>query len=232
MLLAHTMPSQPPRDLFPYFRTVTEMPAQVDWTAFFGNPRPVELDIGCGRGKFLVTAGETRPERNFLGVELDYTEARRTAKRVQKRAWEHVRVLGGDARELLKRVVPAHSVSAAHVYFPDHWWKRKHKKRRLFNEEFADLLACIVMPGGLVHSWTDVEEYFGVISALMNHHVEFQTAELPPLSAPTHDLDYQTSFHRRRAQAGCTIYRGVWKRREISPPAAPADGFSLARGSV
>ncbi len=213
------MLKSPPQDLFPFFRTLAELPCPVDWAEFFGNDRPVELDLGCGRGKFLVQAAETGGERNFLGVELDYTEGRRGAKRLQKRGVEHVRVIGGDAKEFLRKHVVPHSVSAAHVYFPDPWWKRKHKKRRLFNDEFADLLANAVMPGGFVHSWTDVEEYFGVIASLMNHHPEFIAETPPPLPEPTHDLDYQTSFHRRRAQAGCTIYRGLWRRREIS--AAP-----------
>src|SRR5689334_1835428 len=116
------MPISPPRDLFPYFRTLSELPCPLDWAEFFGNDRPVELDLGCGRGMFLVTAGESHTDRNFLGMELDYKEARRGAKRVQKRAMDHVRVIGGDAKDFLRRYVPAHSVSAAHVYFPDPWW--------------------------------------------------------------------------------------------------------------
>lgn len=209
-------PSASKHDLFPYFRTLAEMPCPVDWADFFGCDKPVELDIGCGRGMFLVNASVTNPDRNFLGIELDYKEGRRGAKRLQRRSQPNARVLGGDAKEFLRRYVPAHSVSSAHVYFPDPWWKRKHKKRRLFNDEFTDLLARIVQPNGLVHSWTDVEEYFGVISALMNHHAEFEPLPVPPLSEPSHDLDYQTSFHRRRSQAGCATYRGLWRRREIS----------------
>jgi tRNA (guanine-N7-)-methyltransferase len=205
----------PSIDLFPYFRTLQELPCPLDWATFFGNDRPVELDIGCGRGMFLVNAGLTHPECNFLGIELDYTEGRRGAKRLQKRRMDHVRVIGGDAREFLRKFVPPHSVAVAHVYFPDPWWKRKHKKRRLLNDEFVDLLARTVTAGGLVHSWTDVEEYFGVISALMNHHPDFCAETLSPLPEPAHDLDYQTSYHRRRFQAGCAIYRGLWRRGEI-----------------
>lgn len=220
----------PHHDLFPYFRTVQEMPSPVDWPTFFVNDRPVELDIGCGRGMFLVNAALARPDHNYLGIELDYKEGRRGAKRLQKRALDHVRVVGGDAKEFLRRHVTAHSVFAAHVYFPDPWWKRKHKKRRLFNDEFADLLANVLQAGGLLHSWTDVEEYFGVISALMNHHPDFEPLTCPPLADLSHDLDYQTSFHRRRAQAGCTIYRGLWRRREISPGTAAESENRLAEG--
>ena len=204
----------PAVDLHPYFVTLDEIEGMIDWPSFFGNDHPVQMDIGCGRGKFLFESTVAFPEINWLGVELDYSEGRRGATRIAKRALPNGRVVGGDARELLLKKTVPHSVSAAHVYFPDPWWKTKHKKRRLFTDEFADLLARVVQFGGLVHSWTDVEDYFGVISALMNHHADFEP--LPPAPEPegrTED-DYLTGFHRRRKQAGCTIYRGLWRRRQ------------------
>ena len=103
-------------------------------------------------------------------------------------------------------------MSAVHVYFPDPWWKKKHRRRRVFTDEFADLAAQVLKPNGLLHSWTDVEEYFGVISALMNHHAQFTALEPPPERPPAHDMDYQTSFERRSRQAGCPIHRGLWQR--------------------
>ena len=137
----------------------------------------------------------------------------RSSKRIAKRSLPNGRVIGGDARELLsKRIVP-HSVAAAHVYFPDPWWKHKHQKRRLFTDEFADLLARVVKHGGLVHSWSDVGDYFEVISALMNHHADFEPRPPAPEPEGKHDLDYLTGFHRTRKQAGCTIHRGLWQRR-------------------
>lgn len=202
----------PAVDLHPYFIALDEIEGVIDWPTFFGNDHPVELDIGCGRGKFLFESTVAHPETNWLGVELDYSEGRRGATRIAKRSLPNGRVLGGDARELLSKKIVPHSVEAAHVYFPDPWWKTKHKKRRLFTDEFADLLARVVRHGGLVHSWTDVEDYFKVISALMNNHAEFEI--LPPAPEPEgrDDTDYLTSFHRRRKQAGCTIHRGQWRR--------------------
>ena len=192
----------PTIDLRPYFMPLAEIEGVLDWQSIFENDRPVQMDIGCGRGKFLCDSTMAHPETNWLGVELDYTEARRAATRLAKRALPNGRVIGGDAHELLSKRVVLHSVAAAHVYFPDPWWKRKHHKRRLFTDEFADLLADLVQHGGFVHSWTDVGEYFEVISALMNHHAEFTPRTPPPEPAGANDLDYLTNFHRRGKKAG------------------------------
>jgi tRNA (guanine-N7-)-methyltransferase len=207
------MRREPPVDLKPYFLTLTDLAEPLDWKAFFGNDQPVELDVGCGRGLFLFNASSAHPETNYLGLELDYKEGRRAARRLSKRSQPNARVLGGDARVALTKLIPGRSVRAVHVYFPDPWWKRKHKRRRLFTDEFVDLAAGVLQSGGLLHSWTDVEDYFEVIRSLMDHHAAFETLPPPPEQEPTHDLDYQTSFERRRRQDGATIYRGLWRKR-------------------
>ncbi|HXY34641.1 MAG TPA: tRNA (guanosine(46)-N7)-methyltransferase TrmB [Planctomycetaceae bacterium] len=200
-------------DLRPYFLTLNDLTGPLAWSVLFGNANPVEIDVGCGRGLFLFSASTSNPAVNYLGLELDYHEGRRAARRLWKRSLPNARVLGGDARIALAKFVPSHSVDAVHVYFPDPWWKRRHKRRRLFTDEFVDLAAGVLKRGGLLHSWTDVEEYFGVIRALMDHHAEFEALPPPVESPPAHDLDYRTSFERKKRQLGATISRGLWKRR-------------------
>jgi tRNA (guanine-N7-)-methyltransferase len=202
---------QTPVDLKPHFLTFDDLDGRIDWARFFGNANPVELDVGCGRGLFLVNAGLTHPDVNYLGLELDYHEGRRAARRLHKRAMPNARVLGGDVRIALNRYIPPRSVQAIHVYFPDPWWKRKHKRRRIFTDEFVSQMAASLAPGGLVHSWTDVGEYFAVISALMDHDARFEPLPAPPERAPKHDLDFQTSFERKKRHAGETIWRGCWR---------------------
>ena len=214
------MPTPPPVDLRPWFLTFADLDPylddeqRLDWPKLYGNDQPVQLDIGCGRGMFLVNAGTAAPQTNWLGMEVDYKEARHGARRLQKRELPNVRILGGDARYALDTFVHPGSVEAAHVYFPDPWWKRKHKRRRLFTEAFVTQLATVVRPGGLVHSWTDVEDYFTVISTLMNHDPRFETLPPPAERTAEHDLDYQTSFERKKRKAGSTIYRGRWRLRK------------------
>ena len=208
-------------DLGGYFLTLDELSGPIDWTGFFGNDRPVELEIGTGRGLFLMNAGQQQPERNFLGIELDYQEGRFAARRLRKRELTNVRILGGNARAALDKFIPNHSVSVVHVYFPDPWWKRRHRTRRIFNAAFVAELARVLIPGGTLHAWTDVEEYFGVIQALVNGNANFQPQSPPAERPAAHDMDYHTNFERKKRKSGCPIYRGCWKSCQLSVVSCP-----------
>lgn len=200
-------------DLKPYFLTLDDLEGTVDWPEYFGNGNPVEVDVGSGRGLFLVKAGVSYPDVNYVGVEIDYREGRRAARRLQKREMSNVRVWGGDVHLAFDKCMPANSVRAVHVYFPDPWWKRKHRRRRVFTDQLIDRMVTVLEPGGHVHSWTDVEEYFHVIKALMDHDPRFETLEAPTEQTPENDLGYQTSYERKKRQSGETIYRGLWRLR-------------------
>ncbi|RPI89482.1 MAG: tRNA (guanosine(46)-N7)-methyltransferase TrmB [Planctomycetaceae bacterium] len=210
-------------DLRPWFQTLADLPAPpIDWRAFFGNDQPVELEVGSGRGLFLVTAGTRQPLRNFLGIECDFKEARRAAERIRKRGLPNVRLLGADARLVLAEYVVAGSLSALHVYFPDPWWKRRHHKRRLFTPSFLDQVARVLEPGGLLHAWTDVAEYFTMMVELLAKHPAFERLPDPAEEAPENDLDYRTSFERKKRKAGLKINRGVWRIRDCRSVTASA----------
>jgi tRNA (guanine-N7-)-methyltransferase len=199
--------------LKPWFQTLEDTGGLLDWSRFFGNDHPVELDIGCGRGLFVVTAAVANPGTNFLGLELDYREGRRAATRLQKRSLSNARILGGDGRRVLSEMIVAGSVAAAHVYFPDPWWKSRHHKRRLMTPEFIELLTRVVRPGGLIHHWTDVADYFEWASSGLDASPGLQRLPPPQERAAGHDMDYQTSFERKKRKLGLPIFRGLWQRR-------------------
>jgi tRNA (guanine-N7-)-methyltransferase len=202
-------------DLAPYFFTLGHVPpAPLDLADLFGNDNPVEVEVGTGRGLFLVNAGTTCPETNFLGIEYDFKEARRAARRLQKRGLANARILGADATVVLPQYLPDACAQALHVYFPDPWWKRRHKRRRVFNAEFLVQAVRILEPGGLLHAWTDVEEYFGVMRALVAANPALAALPPPAERQAAHDMDYHTSFERKKRKLGLPIFRAKWIRRE------------------
>jgi tRNA (guanine-N7-)-methyltransferase len=184
----------------------------LDWRHIFGNDHPVELEVGFGKGLFLLTAAQTHPEINFVGVEIVRKYQLFTATRLAKRGLENVRVACADVRLFLPCYVAAASLQAVHVYFPDPWWKQRHQKRRLFTATFVAECVRVLRTGGQLHAVTDVEDYAAVMSALLSEQPALHP--LPPQTerTPAHDLDYLTNFERKFRKQGKKIYRMVYER--------------------
>lgn len=199
--------ARPPIDTSPFTLVLGQCPTPLDWRALFGNDHPVELEVGSGKGLFLANAARANPGHNFLGIELAKTYARRASERVARLGLTNVKVYPGDARPILARFVPAASLRAVHVYFPDPWWKKRHRKRRVFSESLVADIERGLEPGGDLQVATDVEEYFGVICALMATRPRFLDIPLPEPKAPEHELDYLTNFERKYRIEGRPIYR-------------------------
>ena len=168
--------------------------------------------MGSGKGLFLERAALARTDHNFLGVELSRKYARFAAARLAKRKLPNAAVVHGDGLRLFEEVLPEESLAAVHVYFPDPWWKARHKKRRVLNERFLANVVRTLQPAGRFHFWTDVEEYFHTTLDLIARTTPLEgplpVAEL----APEHDLDFRTHFERRTRLAGSAVYRAEFVR--------------------
>jgi tRNA (guanine-N7-)-methyltransferase len=123
-----------------------------------------------------------------------------------------VRLAQGDARLILRDRVPAASLQALHVYFPDPWWKTRHHKRRVFTPEFAAQCERTLRPGGRLHIATDVGDYFQVMTELLARHTGLLPLPQPESGTPAHDLDYLTNFERKFRKQGKPIYRARYER--------------------
>ncbi len=182
----------------------------VDWSAVFGNDNPVEIEVGFGKGLFLLNAATARPAVNFFGIEIVRKCQLVTATRLALRPLTNVKLACADARPFLAERVPAASVQAMHVYFPDPWWKKRHHKRRLFTPEFATAVGRVLRPDGIFHIVTDVEEYFGVMRQIVADVACFQPVAPTQPTAAENDLDYLTNFERKFRKEGRPIYRAAY----------------------
>jgi tRNA (guanine-N7-)-methyltransferase len=202
----------PLEELAPYLLEAPEPPAPLAWQHVFGNPHPVEVEVGFGKGLFLLTAAQACPQVNFVGVEIVRKYQLFAATRIAKRGLRNVRLACGDARLFFRDRVPAGSVHAVHVYFPDPWWKKRHEKRRLFTAEFAVQCARVLRPGGRLLLATDVADYFQVMTQLVAEQTALRALPPPEDRAPEHDLDYLTNFERKFRKEGRPIYRAAYER--------------------
>ena len=136
-----------------------EAPA-LEWRELFDDDRPVEIEIGSGKGAFLIAAARAHPERNFLGIEIQGRWVRHIADRLTRAPLANVRAFRGDGALIVRHFVRDESVAAYHVYFPDPWWKRRHAKRRVLTPALAGEMHRTLVAGGKVFLATDVADRF------------------------------------------------------------------------
>jgi tRNA (guanine-N7-)-methyltransferase len=132
----------------------------VVWAEMFGNDRPVELEIGTGKGTFLTEQARTRPEVNFIGLEWQNWYMRYAADRLRRHGCTNGRMAKAEALFFLREHVPDASLSVIHVYFPDPWPKARHHKRRLVQKPFLEQVMRVLIPNGRLQVVTDHKGYF------------------------------------------------------------------------
>ena len=203
-------------DLSWHLKQWDDLPQPWDPAAIFGRQAPVEVEVGSGKGMFLLSAAGHRPDTNFLGIELAEKYAEYCAARLAKRKIGNACVVHADAGRVFAELLPEASVSAVHVYFPDPWWKARHKKRRVMNERFARHIERTLQPGGSLHFWSDVEEYFQTTLATLAAMTHLSGPLPVAQRAAEHDLDYRTNFERRVRRAGRPIYRAEFRKRSAT----------------
>ncbi|QDU55459.1 tRNA (guanosine(46)-N7)-methyltransferase TrmB [Aeoliella mucimassa] len=199
-------------DLTRHFKLPEDLPDPWDPVALFDRDAPLEIEVGSGKGLFIQNAAKTFPEHNFLGIEVARMYARFSATRLAKREIDNAVMVAGDALAIFRERVPDASLAAVHVYFPDPWWKKRHRKRRVLTPEFLQDASRTLKDGGLFHFWTDVEEYFESTLELLEQVPTLAGPQAVEERDPEHDLDYRTHFERRKRQAGLPIYRSLFVR--------------------
>jgi tRNA (guanine-N7-)-methyltransferase len=137
---------------------IAALTAPPDWTALFGCEGPLELEIGCGAGGFALEHCRRAPAIRYLAFEWRKKYAREVAHRAEKHGLKNLKVVEGDARQVVPRIFAAGSLDVIHLQFPDPWWKRAHFKRAILMPDFTKLLLSLLKVGGRFDFRTDVEE--------------------------------------------------------------------------
>jgi tRNA (guanine-N7-)-methyltransferase len=182
--------------------------ARLDLDAIFGRRAPLQVDLGCGDGSFLALLAREQPDCNFLGIE-------RMAGRVHSSTRQaldlpNVRVLRVETSYAVRYLLPAHSVAAFHLLFPDPWPKRRHQRRRVVTSDFLDAISITLIEGGVFRVVTDQFDYFQQIRSLAEKSSALQ------IGRPNgHDKLPPSTFERKFTIAGTPIYR--LELRKVSP---------------
>ena len=139
----------------------------IDPQAIFGRRAPLEIEIGAGKGEFIIEHAAAFPEHDCLAVELSATITRVLALRCGRAGLGNLRVVRMDARTLVNLMLPDASVSAYHIYYPDPWPKERHVKHRLFTATLVASLFRTLEPGATAYIATDVRDYAAAVFPMM-----------------------------------------------------------------
>jgi tRNA (guanine-N7-)-methyltransferase len=196
----------PPKILLPGER---EGAGALDFAAVFGRVAPVEMEIGVGKGRFLLLAAEENRGRDYFGVEIEPEYVEIVRLRAKRAGLSNLRVERLDGKAfVLSRLSPG-CLSALHVYFPDPWPKKRHHKRRLVDPNWAAAAARALATGGFLRVASDHEEYFGVIAGVLSNEPLFSRVATEEVG----DWASGTSYELKFLKKGLAIRRAVFRRR-------------------
>lgn len=227
-------------DGFPKIALDPEMLGEkVDFDLVFGRSGPVHVEIGSGKGSFLLSQATYSPHINFLGIEWARKYCRFCIDRFGRRGIDNVRMIRADAADFVSRFIPDSSVACFHVYFPDPWPKTRHHKRRfLSNCNIPHLFRCLKPDGTIRFVTDDVKYYEATIKMFQMLDLYWEKRDFIPLPG-TPDGEYVgTNYERKyrkegrsvfameirkRAENGITVYSPM--RILLNPPVKPSDNI-------
>jgi tRNA (guanine-N7-)-methyltransferase len=157
--------------------------------------RPLELDVGCGKGRFLLAHAQGNPGVNFLGIDRMLRRIRALDRKVRRREIRNVRLLRMEAYYATTYLVPPDSVTTYYIFFPDPWPKKRHRDHRLFNPKFMDALHRTMRAGGRMHFATDHLPYYEAVCELFRADGRFKEVA-PYVPAEEERTDFELWYIR------------------------------------
>ena len=180
---------------------------RIELAQLFPQNQPLEVELGSGDGTFLVDYAGRHPEHNFIGVERLLGRIRKMDRKGRRAGLINLRGVRIESSYFLEFLLPAQSAAALHIYFPDPWPKRKHRRHRLINERFPTLAHRALAPGGTVHLRTDHQDYFEQMTAVFAASPAFR-----PVETPTELSALLTDFERDFQARGIKTLRAAYRR--------------------
>ena len=179
---------------------------RIDLANVFPKAQPLEVELGSGDASFLAEYARLHPERNFIGVERLLGRMRKLDRKGRRAGLTNLRGVRIECAYFLEYLLPPASTAALHIYFPDPWPKRKHRRHRLINERFPALAKQALAPGGMVYLRTDDEEYFRQMTEVFAAEPAFTPAETPDILAGLL-TDFEKDFQARGVKTLRAAYR-------------------------
>lgn len=190
----------------------TGPPAPLDTAAWFGRPAPLVLDIGCGTGSATLAMAQAEPELDVLAVEVYRRGLAQLLSGIDRAGVTNIRLIRGDAVDVLHDLLTPGCLTGARVFFPDPWPKARHHKRRLLQPATVALIADRLRPGGVLHAATDHADYAAQIAEVGDAEPRLRRVA-PDAALPISVARPVTKYESKAREAGRAITELIWERR-------------------
>ena len=172
--------------------------AERGWPALFAgdvpSALPLVVELGFGRGEFLLGLAEASPEQAHVGVELSFRRSVKMARRLARSPLRNVRLVQGLAQQVVVEGLPDGSVACFWINFPDPWPKKRHARRRLIQPELAAGLVRRLVPGGSLRVATDDPPYAQWIDAVLRGVPDLENRHAPDAFVPEEEGRTRTAY--------------------------------------
>jgi tRNA (guanine-N7-)-methyltransferase len=182
---------------------------KLDFKALFGRSAPVEMEVGSGKGTFLLEEAKAFPEKNFFGIEWANKYYKYAVDRIGRWKLTNVRLMRTDAASFISEQIPDEVIDIFHLYFPDPWPKKKHHKRRFFCDENLIQLLRILNPGGIINIATDHADYFEQMTDVAGRAIKREAVKKVDFIRPAGARDGEivgTNYERKYIKEGRKTY--------------------------
>jgi len=182
---------------------------RLDVAGLFPKNQPLEVELGCGDASFLVEYARRNPGKNFIGVERLLGRLCKLDKKGRRAGLTNLRGVRIESSYFLQWLLPPHSATVLHIYFPDPWPKKRHRKNRLIGESFPALARAALAPGGKVYLRTDDADYFQQMTEVFDVDKNFREIE-----APVELVELLTDFEKEFQSRGIKTLRAAYQNCE------------------
>ena len=178
----------------------------LDFNTLFPGKSGVKLEIGFGNGDSLAQMAAEDPDYGYIGIEVHTPGVGQCLNKIHEQQINNLKLVSHDALEVLESMIPEHSLDAVFLFFPDPWHKKRHKKRRIVNQAFRELLIRLMKPGAVLHMATDWQNYAEHMSEQLLSDERFRSVGDEQGYCDKPDYRPITKFEQR----GMRLGHGVW----------------------
>jgi len=174
------------------------------------NQKDIIIEIGFGMGDATYRIALENPDKNYLGIEVYRPGIGKLLSMIEQENISNLMIIEYDAVEVLKKMIPDHSISGFHIFFPDPWPKKKHHKRRIIQKDFVSLLKEKLMSGGYIYAVTDWENYAEHMKLVLDSEIQLKN-KYKGFADPQQWRPF-TKFERKGKEKSHTIFELLYEK--------------------